>query len=80
MRGIRRGMLGWRLYRNALRYFATGTGPLARVGLPITALVASEGEPSDWPDFQLAASPFAMRTVVAVPTGWSCSRARCWNG
>lgn len=61
--GLNREFFGWRLARNAARYFATGTGPLARVGLPVTAMVASEGEPTDWPDFQLAASPFAMRTV-----------------
>lgn len=61
--GLNREFVGWRLYRNALRYFATGAGPLARVGLPMTALVSSAGEPSDWPDMQLAASPFAMRTV-----------------
>ncbi|MBX3592862.1 GMC family oxidoreductase N-terminal domain-containing protein [Sphingomonas sp.] len=60
--GTNREFLGWRLYRNALRYFLTGTGPLARVGMPLTMLRSSEGEP-DWPDFQLAAAPFAMRTV-----------------
>lgn len=60
--GLNREFRGWRLVHNALRYFATGTGPLARVGLPITAMISSEGEP-DWPDFQVAASPFAMRTV-----------------
>ncbi|MDE2410232.1 MAG: GMC family oxidoreductase N-terminal domain-containing protein [Sphingomonadales bacterium] len=60
--GTNREFVGWRLYRNALRYFLTCTGPLARVGLPITALVSSEARP-DWPDFQLAAAPFAMRTV-----------------
>lgn len=67
--GINREFVSWRLYRNAMRYFLTGTGPLARVGMPITALVSSEGEP-DWPDMQLAAAPFAMRTVkemVAKP-------------
>lgn len=61
--GLNRQFLGWRLYRNALRYFFTGGGPLARVGLPVTALLSSKGEPADWPDLQLAASPFAMRTV-----------------
>lgn len=61
--GTNREFTGWRLYRNAMRYFLTGTGPLARVGMPITALVASEGCRPDWPDFQLAAAPFAMRTV-----------------
>ena len=61
--GLNREFMGWRLARNALRYFATGTGPLARVGLPITGLVPSAGGSADWPDFQLAASPFAMRTV-----------------
>ena len=36
---------------------------MARVGLPLTALVSSDGAPDDWPDLQIAASPFAMRTV-----------------
>jgi len=61
--GLNREFVGWRLYRNALRYFASGTGPLARVGLPVTALASSRGAPADWPDIQLAATPFAMRTV-----------------
>ena len=61
--GTNREFTGWRLYRNAARYFLSGTGPLARVGMPITALWASEGQPADRPDFQLAAAPFAMRTV-----------------
>lgn len=67
--GTNREFVGWRLYRNALRYFLTGSGPLARVGMPLTMLASSDGQP-DWPDFQLAAAPFAMRTVkqmVAEP-------------
>lgn len=67
--GTNREFLGWRLYRNALRYFLTGTGPLARVGMPATMLLSSTGN-SARPDFQLAAAPFAMRTVsemVAEP-------------
>ena len=60
--GTNREFIGWRLYRNALRYVLTRTGPLARVGLPLTGLVSSEGR-GDWPDFQVAAAPFAMRTV-----------------
>ena len=60
--GLNREFFGWRLARNAARYMLTGAGPLARVGLPVTAMVSSEGE-TDWPDMQLAASPFAMRTV-----------------
>ncbi|HKT86027.1 MAG TPA: GMC family oxidoreductase N-terminal domain-containing protein [Novosphingobium sp.] len=60
--GINREYVGWRLYANAIRYFLTGTGPLARVGLPLTGLISSEGR-TDWPDFQVAAAPFAMRTV-----------------
>ena len=60
--GTNREFVGWRLYRNALRYFLTRTGPLARVGMPLTGLISSEGR-SDWPDFQVAAAPFAMRTV-----------------
>jgi choline dehydrogenase len=64
--GINREYVGWRLYRNALRYFIRGTGPLARVGLPLTLLVPSRGQPDYWPDFQLAAAPFAMRTVTEM--------------
>jgi choline dehydrogenase len=60
--GTNREFVGWRLYRNALRYFITRTGPLARVGMPLTGLISSEGRP-DWPDFQVAAAPFAMRTI-----------------
>lgn len=60
--GTNREFMGWRLYRNAIQYFLTGSGPLARVGMPITGLISSEGE-KDWPDFQVAAAPFAMRTV-----------------
>lgn len=68
--GTNREFTGWRLYRNALRYFAFRDGPLARVGMPLTMLMAGEGCPQDWPDMQLAAAPFAMRTVkemVAKP-------------
>ena len=61
--GTNREFFGWRLYRNALQYFLTGTGHLARVGMPITGLRASEGTPEDWPDLQVGAAPFAMRTV-----------------
>lgn len=60
--GINREFVGWRLYRNGLRYLATGAGPLARVGMPLTMYWSSENNPA-WPDFQLAAAPFAMRTV-----------------
>ncbi len=61
--GTNREFVGWRLYRNALRYFLTRTGPLARVGMPLTGLIASEGVDPAWPDFQIAAAPFAMRTI-----------------
>lgn len=61
--GTNREFVGWRLYRNALRYFLTRTGPLARVGMPLTGLIASEGVDPVWPDFQVAAAPFAMRTI-----------------
>lgn len=61
--GTNREFFGWRLYRNAMQYFLTGKGHLARVGMPLTGLVASEGVDPAWPDFQVAAAPFAMRTV-----------------
>lgn len=68
--GINREFTGWRLYRNAMRYLAFGNGPLARVGMPLTMLYAGKDCDADWPDMQLAAAPFAMRTVkemVAKP-------------
>lgn len=61
--GTNREFFGWRLYRNAMQYFFTGGGHLARVGMPLTGLVASDGVDPAWPDFQVAAAPFAMRTV-----------------
>lgn len=61
--GTNREFFGWRLYRNAIQYFLTGKGHLARVGMPLTGLYASEGTDKDWPDLQVAAAPFAMRTV-----------------
>lgn len=61
--GTNREFLGWRLYHNALRYFLTGTGPLARVGMPLTMLYSGSDGVADWPEFQLAAAPFAMKTV-----------------
>jgi len=60
--GNNREFLGWRLYRNAIRYFLTRTGPLARVGMPVTGLISTEGL-DNWPEFQVAAAPFAMRTI-----------------
>jgi choline dehydrogenase len=60
--GTNREFVGWRLYRNALRYFLTRSGPLARVGMPLTGLISTEGLET-WPEFQIAAAPFAMRTV-----------------
>ena len=61
--GTNREFFGWRLYRNALQYFLTGSGHLARVGMPLTGLIASKDVNPRWPDFQVAAAPFAMRTV-----------------
>ena len=65
--GINREYSGWRLYKNALRYFLLRDGPLARVGLPLTMLWSSEGDKT-WPDFQLAAAPFAMRSSKEMKT------------
>jgi len=59
--GLNREYRGWRVYRNALRYLLAHRGPLARVGMPITMLYSTEGQ-RDWPDLQLAAAPFAMRS------------------
>ncbi len=61
--GTNREFVSPRLYANALRYFLTRSGPLARVGMPLTVMVPSAGVAPEWPDFQLAAAAFAMRTV-----------------
>lgn len=60
--GLNREFFGWRLYKNAVQYFLTHSGPLARIGMPLTGLMSSEGCSSK-PDFQIGAGPFAMRTV-----------------
>jgi choline dehydrogenase len=59
--GDNREFSGWRLYRHAAQYFVTKSGRLARVGMPLTMLYSTTGE-KDWPDVQLAAAPFAMRS------------------
>ncbi|MEO6248497.1 MAG: GMC oxidoreductase [Sphingomicrobium sp.] len=51
----------WRVYRHALQYFLLKSGRMARVGMPLTALYSTKGEP-DWPDIQMGAAPFAMRS------------------
>lgn len=60
--GLNREYTGWRLYRNALAYFAGRQGLLARVGVPLTVLQSSDGDRS-WPDMQLGIGPFAMRST-----------------
>ena len=65
--GLNREFLGWRLYRNALRYFATRRGPLARIGMPLTMLYASDARETA-PDFQVALAPFAMRSSKEMKT------------
>ncbi|AEQ51284.1 GMC family oxidoreductase [Pelagibacterium halotolerans] len=59
--GLNRQFLGWRVYANALKYFLLRKGPLARVGMPLTMLYSTDGDKS-WPDLQLGAGPFAMKS------------------
>ncbi|MBB4955181.1 choline dehydrogenase [Agrobacterium vitis] len=59
--GMNREFQGWRLLRHALQYLLGFKGLLASVGMPITMLYAPDGD-SRWPDFQLGAGPFAMRS------------------
>lgn len=59
--GDNREFSGWRLYRHASEYFLLRRGRMARVGMPLTALYSTTGQ-HDWPDVQLAAAPFAMRS------------------
>lgn len=59
--GDNREFAGWRLYRHALQYFLFRTGRMTRVGMPLTALYSTAGQ-TDWPDIQIAAAPFAMKS------------------
>lgn len=59
--GDNREFMGWRLYRHAAQYFLTKSGRMARVGMPLTMLYSTTGQ-DDWPDIQLGAAPFAMRS------------------
>jgi len=59
--GDNREFTGWRLYRHALQYFLFRSGRMTRVGMPLTALCSTVGQP-DWPDIQIAAAPFAMKS------------------
>ena len=59
--GDNREFSGWRTYRHALQYFLLKSGRMARVGMPLTALYSTRGMP-DWPDLQMGAAPFAMRS------------------
>ncbi|RST30667.1 FAD-binding protein [Sphingomonas ginkgonis] len=65
--GDNREFVTWRVYRHALQYFLTRTGRMARVGMPLTMLYSTQGQP-DWPDLQLAAAPFAMRSSKEMKT------------
>lgn len=59
--GLNREFQGWRLWRHALQYLLGFKGLLANVGMPVTALYAPDGD-RQWPDFQMGAGPFAMRS------------------
>lgn len=65
--GMNREFSGWRIYWHAIRYFLGFQGMLARVGMPITMLYAPDGDRT-WPDFQLGAGPFAMRSSREMKT------------
>ncbi|MGG7519397.1 GMC family oxidoreductase [Allorhizobium undicola] len=59
--GMNREFQGWRLIRHGLQYLLGLKGLLASVGMPVTMLYAPDGDRT-WPDFQLGAGPFAMRS------------------
>lgn len=59
--GINREYTGWRVYKNALNYMLGGQGFMARVGLPLTMFYSTDGQ-NDWPDLQVGAAPFAMKS------------------
>ncbi len=57
--GLNREFSGWRLARNVVRYYASGSGVMARGSPEISAFVPLLGDAS-WPDLQLAISPFSF--------------------
>lgn len=59
--GMNREFTGWRIILHGLRYLLGLQGLLARVGMPVTMLYAPDGN-RDWPDFQMGAGPFAMKS------------------
>ncbi|HZV11360.1 MAG TPA: GMC family oxidoreductase N-terminal domain-containing protein, partial [Novosphingobium sp.] len=61
MAGINREFRGWRLYANALRYFLTGTGLMARLVPDVSAMISTTGDAS-WPDLQLGIAPYSMES------------------
>lgn len=65
--GINREYTGWRVYKNALKYLLGGQGLMARVGLPLTMFYSTTGDP-EWPDLQVGAAPFAMKSSKQMKT------------
>jgi choline dehydrogenase len=59
--GHNREFRGWRLYANALRYFLTGKGLMARLVPDVSAMIPVLTD-ADWPDVQLGIAPFSMET------------------
>lgn len=57
--GLNREFRGWRLFKNALRYFLFRRGVMS-YGLPeVCGMAASSPEFSDWPDLQISISPYS---------------------
>ncbi len=59
--GLNREFRGWRVWKNALVYFASGKGPMAYTLPEVSAMLSTAGEP-DWPDVQLGVMPASLIT------------------
>jgi len=57
--GHNREFKGWRLYRHALQYFLTRRGLMSYTLPEVCGMVASDPSLAQWPDIQIAASPYS---------------------
>lgn len=59
--GLNREFRGWRLFANAIKYFLTGKGLMARLVPDVSAMMPVLAD-ADWPDVQMGVAPFSMET------------------
>ncbi len=59
--GLNREFRGWRVWKHALVYFASGRGLMAYTLPEVSVMLSTSGEP-DWPDVQLGVTPASIAT------------------